>query len=59
MKRFLSIILIIIGAFLIFGSIIEHSVENTITGHDNVGALWTVGIIGVIAIISGLFLRRK
>jgi hypothetical protein len=59
-KKFIAIILIIIGIAIAFGSIIQSSVEKTIIGHANSGALWTTGIIGVIILIVGIIvLNRK
>jgi len=60
MKKFIAVILIIIGIAVAFGAIFQSSVEKTVAGHANSGALWVTGIIGVIIIIGGIIvLNRK
>jgi len=59
-KKFIAIILIIIGIAVAFGSFIQASVEKGIVGHSiNLGALWTVGIIGVIILIGGIIMINR
>jgi len=59
-KKFIAVILIIIGIAVAFGAIIQSSVEKTIAGHSNSGALWATGIIGVLILIGGIVvLNRK
>lgn len=59
MKKFLAIILIIIGIALAFGSLIQTQIERTIIGQANSAALWVVAILGIIAIIGGIILLRR
>ena len=60
MKKFIAVVLIIIGIAIAFGAIIQSHVEQTIAGHANSGAIWTAGIIGVIILIGEIvMLNRK
>ena len=59
MKKFIAVVFIIIGIAVAFGAIFESSVEKNVAGHANSGALWTVGIIGIIILIGGIIVFNR